>query len=143
MKRYEPGVIRSEAEMFEEPNGEWVKYEDVKPELDRLEGDACDYSNWSNELYEENARLKELNRGMIIALKRVCKISCLYKDEGVPNLCGNCIVRFAINGDIDALERVVHMEVEEGMKCCRDCEYWMIGFLCGAAAVAMIALYIC
>ena len=48
--------------MYKDPNGEWVKYEDVKPELDRLEGDACDYSNWSNELYEENVRLKELNR---------------------------------------------------------------------------------
>jgi len=30
VKRYNPGCIRSEAEMFEEPNGEWVKYEDVK-----------------------------------------------------------------------------------------------------------------
>ena len=27
MKRYNPGCRRSEAEMFEEPNGEWVKHD--------------------------------------------------------------------------------------------------------------------
>ena len=57
MKRYNPGCIRSEAEMFEEPNGEWVKYEDVK-------------------------KLKELNREMVEALKElVCLNNSISKGK--------------------------------------------------------------
>ena len=65
MKRYSLTVkVREDytvyADTIENEGGEWVKHKDVKPEIDRLEGDACDYSNWSNELYEENAQLKKL-----------------------------------------------------------------------------------
>jgi uncharacterized Zn finger protein (UPF0148 family) len=59
-----------------------------------------------DELLRENSRLEKLNQEVKKVLKRVCNINCLYKDEGVPNLCANCIVGFGIKENIVMLQEM-------------------------------------
>ena len=66
-------------------------------------------------LRKEISRLKELNREITEVLKQVCKINCLYKDEGAPNLCGNCIIGFALKGDTKTLQEIRERRIRDAL----------------------------
>ena len=71
--------------IVERSDGEWVKYEDVLlhqrplPPIEKA-------------LLNENARLKELNREMVEALKAEC-VDCY---RGVTERCGDCRIRIVL-----------------------------------------------
>jgi len=50
----------------------------------------------NRQLEEENARLKELNREMVEAIKRVCKGMCDHEYHKAVGLCEDCVVDSAL-----------------------------------------------
>ena len=65
MKRYNPGCRRSEAEMFEEPDGEWVRYKDAE----KLEQENDRLLFFNREREAKTRQLRELNQEMLVAMR--------------------------------------------------------------------------
>jgi hypothetical protein len=81
-------------------------------EVEHIVNEVTSLGREVSELTAENTRLKELNGEMAKVLRRVCEVGCLYKGEGVPNLCGNCIIGFALKEDIAGLQSLWRAEEE-------------------------------
>ena len=90
MKRYEHCKVLNR--MISAPDGEWVKYEDVQ----KIKQDKTRALFRNSELVMENARLKELNREMVEAIKRVCKGMCDHEYHKAVGLCEDCVVDSAL-----------------------------------------------